>query len=74
MRVVKADQSRAVWPMQRKRVVDAVGSLRRHRHKRDRKPDPVTALGIDHEDLPIEIDEQIEGRITRLRHATKLSD
>ena len=67
MGVVEADQSFATWPMQRERVVDAVRLLRRYRHLPDSEPDPATALRVHHENLPIEVKEHLENRITRLR-------
>jgi hypothetical protein len=52
MRIVKADQPLAIGPMQCERVVDAVWFLRRHRHSRHDKADPMAARWIDHENLP----------------------
>jgi hypothetical protein len=37
--------------------------LRRHRHSCHDEPDPVAALRIHHENLPVEVDKHIEGRI-----------
>ncbi len=68
MRVVEADQPLALRPMQRERVVDAVRLLRRHRNPRHHEPDPVAALRVHHENLPVEVKKHIEGRVTRLRH------
>jgi len=68
MGVVEPDQPLAVWPVQRQRVVDAVRLLRRHRHWRHDEPDPMTALRVHHENLPVEVEKHIEGRVTRLRH------
>ena len=68
MGVVEPDQPFAVRPMQRQRVVDAVRLLRRHWHPRYDEPDPVAALGVHHENLPVEVEKHIEGRVTRLRH------
>jgi len=42
--------------------------LPRHRHLRHDEPDPVAALGVNHENLPVEIEKHIEGRVARLRH------
>ena len=69
MRVVEPDQPLALRPVQRERVVDAVRLLRRRRHSRHHEPDPVAALRVHHEDLPVEVEKHIEGRVTRLRHS-----
>jgi hypothetical protein len=37
-------------------------------HTRHDKLDPVTAFGIDHENLPVEIQKDIQGGITGSRH------
>ena len=71
MRVVEADQPLTVRPVQRQRVVDAVGFLRRHRHSRHDQPDPMTALGVHHENLPVQVEKHIEGRIARLRFSKR---
>jgi hypothetical protein len=68
MGIVEADQPLAIRPMQRERVVDAVRLLRRYRHPRHDEPDPVTALRVHHENLPVEVEKHIEGRIARLCH------
>ena len=68
MGVVEADQPLAVRSVQRERVVDAVRLLRRYRHLPDSEPDPVTALRVHHENLPVEVEKHIEGRVARLRH------
>jgi hypothetical protein len=54
--------------MQRERVVDAVRLLRRHRHPRHDEPDPVATLRVHHENLPVEVEKHIEGRVTPLHH------
>jgi hypothetical protein len=72
MGVIEADQSLAVRPVQRERVVDAVRLLRRHGHTRHHKPDPVAALRVHHENLPVEVEKRIEGRVTRLCHGIEL--
>ena len=56
-------------PVQRERVVDAVRLLRRHRHPRHDEPDPVATLRVDHENLPVEVEKHIEGRVTPLHTA-----
>jgi len=60
--------------MQRERIVQAVRLLRRRRHLRHHKADPVAAFRIDDEHLPIEVEQYIQGRIPRLRHIRGLSD
>src|ERR1051326_1502120 len=55
-------------PVQRERVVDAMRLLRRPRDSRHAKPGPVAALRIHHENLPVEVEKDIEGWVTRLRH------
>jgi hypothetical protein len=44
--------------------------LRRHRHPRHHEPDPVAALRVHHENLPVEVEKHIKGQVTRLRHGT----
>jgi len=73
MRVVETDQPPTIRPVQCERVVDAVGLLWRHRHPRDDEANPVTAFRVHHENLPVEIEKHIEGRVTRVRHGTLLS-
>ncbi len=68
MRVVEPDQPLALRPVQRERVVDAVRLLRRDRHSRHHEPDPVAALRVHHENLPVEVEKHIERRVTRFRH------
>ncbi len=65
MCIVKADKSLAIRPVQRERVVDAVRLRRRHWHPRHREPNPVAALRVNDENLPIEIEKHIEGRVAR---------
>ncbi len=69
MRVVESDQPLAERPMQSERGVDAVRLLRRRGHPCNDEPDPMTALGVHHEDLPVEVEKHIEGGVARLRHA-----
>jgi hypothetical protein len=68
MRVVKADQPLAVRSVQCERGVDAMWLLRLDRYSRHHEPDPVVALRVHHENLPVEVEKHIEGRVTRLRH------
>ncbi len=68
MRIVEADQPLAVRPMKRDGIVDAVRLLWRDRHARHDKPDPMTTLRVHHENLPIEVEKHIEGRIARRTH------
>jgi hypothetical protein len=42
--------------------------LRRHRHPRHHEPDPVAALRVHHEYLPVEVEKHIEGGIAWLSH------
>ena len=67
MGVVEADQPLAIRPVQGERVVDAVRLLRRCRHPRHHEPNPVAAFRVHHENLPVEVEQQIEGRVTWLR-------
>ena len=55
MGIVEPDQPLAIRPVQRERVVDAMRLLLRHRHARHDEPDPVTALEVHHENLPVEV-------------------
>jgi len=73
MSVVETGPPLALWPVQRERVVDAVRLFRRHRHARHREPDPVAALPVHHENLPVEVEQHIKGRIAWRRHDIWLS-
>jgi hypothetical protein len=48
--------------------------LRRHRHPLHDEPDPMAALRVHHENLPVEIEKDIEGQVAGLRHGIELSD
>jgi hypothetical protein len=73
MGVVEADQPLAIRPVQRQRIIQAVRFLRRRRHSRHHEPDPMAALRVDDEYLPVEVQEHIKGRVALLRHAVQLS-
>ena len=73
MSVVEAGQPLTVRSMQRERVVDSMWLLWRHWHPRHDEPDPMTALRVDHEDLPVKIEKDVEGRIGRPCHDIQLS-
>ena len=73
MRVVEPDQPLAAGAVQRERLVDPMRLLRRQWHPRHDKSDPVATFGVHHENLPIEVEQHVEGRVTRLRHGTWLS-
>ncbi len=73
MSVIEADQALAVWPVQRERIVEAVRLFRRRRHPTDNESDPMAALWINDEDLPVEVEKHIEGRIARPCHTPWLS-
>jgi hypothetical protein len=66
--VVKPDEALAVRAVQRERVVDAMRLLGRHQYSRHHEPNSVTALGVHNENLRVEIEKHIEGRVARLRH------
>ncbi len=63
MGVVEPDQPLAVRPVQCQRVVHPVRLLRRRRHSRHDEPDPVAALRVHHEHLPVQVEKHIEGRV-----------
>ena len=73
VRVVESDQPLSVGAMQRKRVAQAMRSFRRCRDPQHNKTNPVATLRIHHENLPIEIEKQIEGWILRFAHQDELS-
>lgn len=73
MGVVESNEPFANRTVQRQRIVDAVRLLGRHRYPRHHEFDPVVSRRIDNEDLPIEIQKHIEGRIMRLIHRRRLS-
>ena len=66
--IVEPGQPLTIRPMQRERVVDAIRLLRRDRHPCHYKPDPMAALRVHHENLPVEVEKDIEGRVTRFCH------
>ncbi len=68
MGVVEPDQALAVRPVQRQRVIQAMRLLRRYCDPRHHEPDPMAAFRVHHENLPVEVEKHIEGRVTRLRH------
>jgi hypothetical protein len=68
MCIVEADQPLAIRTMQCERIVDTMRLLRGHRHPRHDKADPMPARWIDHENLPVEIEQRIEARVARLSH------
>ena len=72
--IVEPDQTLALRAMQGERVVDAMRLLRRHRHPRDDEADPMAAFRIDDEHLTVKVEQNIQGRVARLRHIRGLSD
>ena len=68
MGVVEADQPLTIRAVQRQRVIDAMRLFSRRRHARHDEPDPMAAIGVHHENLPVEVEKHIEGRVTWLRH------
>jgi len=75
MGVIEPDQSLTLRPVHRERVVDAVRLLRRHRHPRHHEPDPMTALWVHHEHLPVGVGSR--GSITAIGYypeATQTSE
>ncbi len=68
MGIVEPDQPHAIRAMQCERVVDAMRLLRRHRHPRHDEPHLMAALRVHHENLPVEVEKHIEGRVTGFRH------
>ncbi len=68
MCIVEADQPLAIRSVQRERVVDPMGLLRRHGHPRYDEPNPMTALRVHYENLPVEVEKHIKGRIARHYH------
>jgi hypothetical protein len=53
--------------------IQAMRLLRRYRDPRRHEPDPMAALWVHHENLPVEVEKHIEGRVACLRHAIQLS-
>jgi len=74
MGVVEADQSLAIRPVQSERVVQSVWLLLRHGHRCHDEPNPVATIRVHHENLPVEVQKHIKGRVARLRHGVMLSD
>jgi hypothetical protein len=73
MGVVEANQPLTIRPVQRERIVDAVRLLRRRWYPRHNEPDPMATVRVHHENLPVEVEKQIERRIARFTHGTWLS-
>jgi hypothetical protein len=73
MGIIESHEPLAVRPMQREPVVNAVRLFRRGRYPRHREADPMPTRWVNHENLPVEVKEHIEGRVTRLRHSMLLS-
>ncbi len=73
MGIIEADQPLAVRPVQRERVVDAMRLLGGCRHACHDEPDPVTTVRVHHENLLVEVQKHIEGRVGPLSHARELS-
>jgi hypothetical protein len=63
MGIVEAHEPLAVGTMERERIVETMGFPWRWRHARDHETNPTPAGGVDDEDLPIEIDEKVQGMI-----------
>ena len=74
MGVVEADEPPAIRPVQRQRIVQAMRFFRRGRHFRHHEADPMVAIRVHNEHLPIKVEQHIEGRVARLRHSAELSD
>ena len=67
--VVESHQPLSVRAVQRKRIAETMWPLRRWWNPHDDKANPVAPLRIDHENLPVEIEKQIEGRILAFAHS-----
>jgi hypothetical protein len=48
--------------------------LRRHRHPGHHEPDPVAALRVHDENLTVEVQQHLKGRVAWLSHGLALSD
>jgi hypothetical protein len=68
MGVVEPDEPHAIRSVQCERVVDAVWLILRYGNLRHDEPDPMAALGVHYEYLPVQIEKQIEGWVARFRH------
>lgn len=73
VRVVEADQPLAVRAMKCEGVIEPVRLLWRYRYPPDDELNPMTALRVDDERLPVQIEKRIEGRVARRRHVISLS-
>ena len=73
MGIVEPYQPLATRPVQRERVVQPVRLFRRRRHPRHDEPDAVVALRVHHENLPVEVEKHVEGRVARFRQDIWLS-
>lgn len=73
MRVIEANQPLTIRTMQCQGVIEPVRLLRRDWHPPDDEPDPMTTLWVDHENLPVQIEQRIESGIMRRRHVIWLS-
>jgi hypothetical protein len=66
MGIIEPNQSLAVRPMQRQGIIDAMRPLRRYGDPRHDETNPVTAVFIHDEHLPIEVKKRVEGRVRSL--------
>jgi hypothetical protein len=59
VRVIKSNQTLPISPMQRKRVIQSVRLLCRHRNSRNHKPDPVPTLGVHYQRESVQIEQRV---------------
>lgn len=70
--IVKPDQSFAVRPMQRQRIFDSVRTCLAQWNAANDEPDPVPRFRVDHQHLPVQIQQCVKGRVPL--HLVSLSD
>lgn len=68
MGIVEADKPLAVWAVKRQRIVKPVRLLRCHGNARHVEAHPIPTGWIDDQDLAVEVEQCVEGRVARLRH------
>lgn len=73
VRIVEACQPLAARPVKCQRVIQSMGFLWRHGHPRHDKADPVAALRIHNEHLPVQVEQHIERRIAQRLNIVMLS-
>ncbi len=74
MGVVKTYEAFAIRTVKGQRIIDALRLPKGLRYAGNDKPNPMPAVRVHYENLPVEIEQHIEGGIAPLRHTQRLSE